>query len=601
MEYNSSGNEETLVVPEIKEAVSLKAWLEKYGPFSAKDFVDGMKCMFRGAKLLDSNGILHRDRHPANELVRRNHGGLEMFTIDTGSAVKKGDERNDHVQTTLAKFSSDPLVGGFFTDQIKSYGEDSEAYGLAFTALNTLTSQPPVLYDYRNGTAINNFTGESLLDEKGRVVPEKHKVAIDQAISQIPLAKRFALRNHLKWMRKALTLNQGERYTKLEDLFEDFDKACKPSKLSKLVRGGALGVAASGLIALGIAGSTVAYGPLARPDTQAVEQKSKIPIIPTFDGYKLETRNPLFSLNFHMRSKDKPSEVVYDTLSSKKESEGVSSRVEPSVSLERGKKYEIYLSPQQLLVLKSGLSGFTGKVYVEGLEGKTFNTDLIMADPTGYDMAGPNLPYDLSFEIPKEIQDGNYNLAVEIYAQNAPTGGNVIDGTQEINYEKWGKCIARKRVPVTVGNPSLKYSMSMLRLNSYMGGYFSIENQTISNKVQAAFPSGIEIELSCPEEPGFKSCYTNDSAVQSQLSHSFSVPNFKSEEERTLQVLVKNGTNIEGCTFFPIRTERMSYNTGSASYYSSIEPSPSKEWSDKLIGYRKAIYTSDATSSIDKR
>lgn len=495
LDYNANGQDEVLVVPEIKGAVSLKQWLEANGPLSARDFVSGMKGMFNGARLLNSHGIFHRDRHPANAIVRKTEKGLELFTIDTGSAVKKEDVRNGAIQTTLAKFSSDPLVGGFFTQENKPYNEGSEAYGLAFTALNTLVSKPPVLYDYRNGTAINNYTGESLLDEKGYVIPEKHQQAINQAIGQIPIMKRIALRKHLAWMKKALTLDSSKRYNKLEEMFSDFNEANESSRLTKIIAG------TTAIVALGaLAGAAALAYPLNRRHAeevhtrveQAVEKASKIPIIPSFDGYKLETRNPLFNLNFYI-NRDNPYEIIFDTEGQRKTFNETIMETKPIIELKRGEKYDVQLRPQKVMVLKHGMSGLEGKVYIEGFEGKTFYSDIIESDPTCYDMGGPNIPWNLNFTVPNELPDGSYALAVEMYAQSAPNT-NSIDATSEIDYGKsWGKCIARKRIPFVVGKPTNALSVGMIRLGHYTSGYVSVDCKNQTNK-ETTFPSNTILE-----------------------------------------------------------------------------------------------------------
>ncbi|HVY01791.1 MAG TPA: hypothetical protein VHA12_03445, partial [Candidatus Nanoarchaeia archaeon] len=85
-----------------------------------------------------------------------------------------------------------------------------------------------------------------------------------------------------------------------------------------------------------------------------------------------------------------------------------------------------------------------------------------------------------SINLPKNIKPGNYNLVVEFYSPDESS-----EGIEKANlkFTQPGKIISRKSVPVVVGENTLPFGFSELRLEGYSNTvYFNSFNHGRSNE-----------------------------------------------------------------------------------------------------------------------
>lgn len=562
------------VAPKIEGAVSIKRYKNK---FNFQNFAKFFSQILSSAVFFRKKGFYHRDYSPFNLLVREN-GDLEAWITDFANACEISEVREDYIPTAGARTIRHPRLS--FAKIPSKYNDDCEVYALAHNMLIALNGEAAVEYDYLNGTGKNISTTESLVDINKNWLTEKHDEAIKQAIKKLP---KWAKKRYGRLIYKAMAINKS--YDSLLDFEKGFKKASRPSLLTKLKTETSGKIAAATLTAaipLMIAGGTALNKRYTKNLETAVTEASKYVVSTDFNGSKLELVNNL--LNFDISIIDKENhDFIYDE---KKKPE--------YLSLKPGQLLTIITRPQEKP--RPGNIGlafpfFKGKIYIEGYLAKEFQTDTIISDPSKYDDFGPNLAY-FDFKVPEDILDGNYTLVAELYSQDKPNPPNHSNALDNIKYEKSGKSINRKRIPVVIGNPRDKIHVDHLRLDfSEFIGFKNLEKEPYRNDPNLidnkAIGPNVTYEFSIPELGFKKSMYVENHGLQSSHYPRIPLPSPKDSRERTLQLVVKSKDGILGYTFFPIRGDDIG-GDGKFYWWESCPTDPN--FSDKLVDYRKKIY-----------
>jgi len=333
----------------------------------------------------NEKGIHHRDMSPYNILVRKNEHGLEVRVTDWTNAIKVGETHDSVIATAGARIIRDPLLNGKFN-------EKNEVYALAHNALMYLTGEPAVEYDPDNF----NFN------------PEIHNEKIKAALAKTP---RWA-KKHRKVLWKALCSDEKQRYNSISKFEKAFLKASKPGVLERLKNPKFLTGVACGLVGLGaiaITGINALQEHNAKNLETAVAEASRYKIASQFDGSNLEIVSNLLDLKISVQDKETGEFLCGED------------KKPDYLSLRPGQKLSIIPHPRQKPRPDGShlsMPSFKGRVYIEGYPGKEFTTDSLISDPSAYDdFGGPFLPW-IDFEVPKEMQEGNYCLVMELDPQD---------------------------------------------------------------------------------------------------------------------------------------------------------------------------------------
>ncbi len=521
--------------------------------------LEGFRSFFGQAistqQFMIGKGVYHRDLSPYNLLVRKN-GKLEALTIDLGSACEKETAKAETLTTRGARTVRDPRV---FSNGHK-YGDAQEIYALAQNMLVALTGKPAVKYD---------------AEQIKRWDPEAHDAAIKQAIKNLP-----------KWARRRWTdtflgrisyedmiykaMSSEGNYSSISAFQDDFEKASKLRTWERIKKNKAIPT----LGLLGLVGLGLGYGVVdeLRSDKQVLEQivqeARKYQVTTEWDGFELELNNNLLELTPSI-AKREPYKSIYN--------EDVKPRF---IKLEKGDK--LYVMPTSQLkplpgeASRFGGKAFRGKVYFEGFPATEFFSDPIIPDPSQYDMSGPMIPH-LKINVPEDMPEGVWNLAIELYSPSGPDGENFISMFDFINFENPGRAIARKRIPVIIGNPEVTLNPRSFKVGAY-SEYLSLER--LAGNVDPT-KKGISYEYSIPEI-GYKEIETQEKCSFNPPCSRFSeMPNPTDEREVTLQIIIRDGGKIVNYSAFPIRGKKV----GKSCWWDWSVPGPS--FSEKLVQYRK--------------
>ncbi|MEK6945808.1 MAG: hypothetical protein AABW63_03370 [Nanoarchaeota archaeon] len=550
---------------------TLKEIVSQNGPLGKQDFVEAFGDVIKAEKyLVNSERILHRDPNPKNILIKKN-GRTRASLIDLTNAAKIDELKDGVLPTSGSRYLVDPSKVQGFTGQISHYDESSEARALVTDMYYAVTGEMPFRFDIDGGEATNMSNGENLLDVNGRIDLKKYEKGLEAAISKIPKTfKRFR-----KLFARGLSLDSKKRYSSVNDLASDFEKASKPTMIEELGtfydKHRRISNAVIAATFLGASSLGVYAGYLSDRATQAeirAEMEGKQHVNGEFRG--------------------KPAEVDANIIDVKPQvinGLGNSFPERTYVKVKPGDKLSIYVNAQSKSFKKGdrgnlGAPTLMGKAYIEGYEGDYFTVYPSPFDETvAYDdMHGGYYNWP-DIEVPKGISEGNHILVVETYSGKnriwpIVDGNSTYDsGEKNFHYDDEGKIIDRKRIPLVVGNPKQKVDISYLKLD-WMSNRVSLKDLEDGVPKQYDFcPNGIKTVFTIPE-------------LDTTWVGGYSFPRREDTSKiYTLQVQYQDENNRPlGNTFFPIKPKHEWADT-----YSWEHAYPDSTWSNTLIAYREAI------------
>lgn len=238
----------TVLVEEyIPNSQSLEDVVSTGGSLNERDFRriigKGIRTIANVVKGNDkTKGRFHRDLKPTNWLVKREGDNVDTYIGDWANSIVVGDVKESNFPTAGGRLYSDPLLMGPFTGKKAKYSVGSEVFALASAAAYAIRGTPIFDYDPDTGKAFARDSGESLLTD-GHLDPEKHAKVLRAAMKRLP--REF--KKYRGVLEKGLTLDSNLRYSSLEDMSRDFERAAnKPGFFRKWgVRAGIAGTIAA--------------------------------------------------------------------------------------------------------------------------------------------------------------------------------------------------------------------------------------------------------------------------------------------------------------------------------------------------------------------
>ncbi|MBI2629647.1 hypothetical protein HYW76_00955 [Candidatus Pacearchaeota archaeon] len=543
------------------------------------DVIDGMRHYIE-------RGQLHRDLNPSNIMIRAEKDNLSGIILDFENAGDKSQLTAKVLPTAGNRWITDPLLN--FSGEERAYSEKSEIYSLADDIYFSITGKHVFEVDPDSRILKDNLTGESVLGSKGIIDQKKSKKLLKNSIKQLPRG----FRRLGKVLRKALNFDETERYASLEDFAKEFEEATEPGLVSRFFSHIKKPIFFVPLIA-GI-GVMAAFGErfyekqIKKRDIQlatAVENASKHRVVSAWPPATLELENNLIDLRLYIRKK-KGFEQLYSDLV-----DGYSSSNTPAYI--KAKKGEVLQVIPRAFALPwprkdySVLPAFPVRAYIEGFKGDNKNGYCGVESKGGdyWSYEGYYMPPELELKIPDNTPSGVYHLVVELDALNddekerADKNGHPV--INEILFEKPGRAISVRRIPILVGNVKTPVRLGTASIN-YNMHTLAFKHAETREKI---LPQGIIYEFYVPEL-GYSEKFNKRTEWSNSDFYSFSLPRTNKSEEATLQVVIKDRYNeIVGCEFFPISTR----NIGNDIYCWELE-APNREFYDKAAGYRTQTF-----------
>jgi len=535
------------------DAPNLEELVKEKGPLKVKEFEEVFSQVLEAVGYLNYIvGLYHRDNKPSNILIGEN---LEVRLTDLANACRKDHPSEKYLPTAGGHFVMDPLLIGEFTEDERRYNDQSELFAVGVNMYYALTGKYIFEYDPDNGTAVD-FKERSLLDENGKLDKTKHEQALEEALTELPNeAGKYA-----KIIRRLLTTDEKSRYKSIENLIWDFEKKKKPHWLRGVFSKSVLTAALLSTLALGSIAGLIGYKVNKNLET-AIEDSRKYEVIANWDD--LEIQNNLVRLG--MRFHEEPQRVTKDHYKTK------------YLVAKPGEKLDVTVTAKEIIEATEGIGyHLDGKVYIEGFPAITFPITPEPPDFEPDEFSGYIGFKWIDLMIPKDIQEGTYTLVSELCVPEKPNIGE-DSAFEKLKFPKPGTVIARKRIPIVIGNPKNQLCIEALTLGIY-------EYLTMKNLVEYEFKDrpSLTYEVSIAGT-NFKNVYENEKGDflnmrLSNPSHTY---------QRTLQIVVKDKDKIIGYQFVPIKGHKIGDNVNW--YEFSI---PTKEFSETLERYRRVLYES---------
>ncbi|PIZ51328.1 hypothetical protein COY27_03955 [Candidatus Woesearchaeota archaeon CG_4_10_14_0_2_um_filter_33_13] len=403
--------------------------------------------------LINTGKIYHRDAKPSNFLVSDR---LDVRLIDFANATSVDEVVTKWMPSAGGHFVLDPVVFGQFTKDFQGYDQSSEIYALGVDMYFALTGKYIFEFDPDNKTGISVFSGESILDPKGRIDIVKYQETIDKAIAAIPKAAR---KRYGQIISRCLSLEKECRYNSISSLINDFNKSKNHKSFSRRIFGSTKGI----IMTILAAGVLATGGYTAKQITtnqqqleQRLEESQKYKVAAEWNGEGLEISNNLFTTSINILEKDYQGGYPQKIFVRFQPGDEISVRVDLK-ELARPRSEEI----------AGGSVDLQGRIYLEGfMEFNEFGVWTHDHDETQIapEAAFGQYPYP-AIKIPENLPPGTYNLVVEIYA---PTEEMILTAEKHRNIRKYtfltpGKTLSRKLIPVVVGQPTAELNLESLR------------------------------------------------------------------------------------------------------------------------------------------
>ena len=570
-------------------AMTLEDYVEVKGSLKKEGFEKVAKGLIKAVKYHSDRGILHRDIKPLNILLNKEMD--VMLTDYTDAKFKKH-----------AKFNPDPSGGGrvvyspflvpeFIGQEVGKYTDEAEIYEVGMNLVYALTGEMPVYVDHIKKTAINTFTGESILDEFGRLDTKKYDASIKTSLSKIP---RFAKRKYKRVLEKCLASNQHEKYESIDEFFEDFETASQPGFIAKIGMNWQTGLTALGIIGTCIAGFLGVA--LSASSDEIMELREDLEtedgqyeVISKFSGSELDVTNNIIDLKAHITDPK-----TYNTLYGSDYCDG--GEIKPAfIQLQSGQEIEVspilrekpWKNPKSLM-----LPPFKGRVYIEGWDGDDFSMHAFDVDTTGYDMWAPTIP---DIKVPVNMPEGCYTLVIEAYSHNnldVDADSSIKSVLDNIVYKNPGEAIARTRIPIVVGNPKNKINLSSLAISSGWQEFISLRSL---GEGMPSIDRNMIFEFYLPDlnyKKAYRMKYNSNS-----FSSSLSLPDPKDNDEHILHIIArdKDGTPV---SYTAVPIEGHTWIEGYKPKW-RLAHAPNPDTYQKMMEFRQKMYHKVDSGTIE--
>lgn len=514
--------------------------------------------VLRSAQYYASQGFLHRDLKPSNILfgIGENEGKTKI--TDFANAGLK-DEFNESIDATAGsvQVTDHRHYSVFNGGKPSRYDEQSEIYSIGMNMIYSALGRLPVQIDPDKGIAIRNDTGESLLNDDGRIDSDKYMKAIDDALKELP----SGLRRFREMMKNAVS-DAPKRPKSIDELVADFEAKNRPGIFATLKQHpGKIGAGVfAGILGGIILGSMPSDKSMVDFYARANEEKNAYRVEAEWNGYGPELVNNLVNMNLSIINYTDEDRTWYpeeDEFIRAKPGDKISVSISAS-AIPRPKKDEFSeLTPA--LVGRAYFEGLPLERKVEerynpGSDEPVMKEEIVNdfgvwasdTDLTGlHDSMGSTGSAYETLVVPSGLKDGTYILAVELYAPDEErierARNSTRDEMKNLRFEKPGAMLARKRVPVVVGNPEPAVDLSFVRLGGYMES-FGVRDLKESEGLHSGYieAKGLNWEFSIPEEKFY--------------SDRFNLPKGTSTELRPLQMTAKDDAgNVLYYTALPIQ------------------------------------------------
>lgn len=522
--------------------------------------------------LVHKKGLLHRDPNPGNILIKRN-GKLQGALTDLTNAGPKLNSKESILPTSGSRLLVDPTKFQPYTGEEGFYDESSEARAIAVDMYFAATGIKPFKFEVDSGKATNLFTGESMLDEGGRLDQKKYEACVDMALQYLR-GDKSKLKNFL---RKGLSIDSKKRYKTIDDLALDFESAVKPTRVEELRNfydrnegKVALGITGLSLVTL-LAGANIVYLSNKADNAEArAAFAEKTHVIAEWNGNPLSADNNVVKMEFRAYpdkryQEEYPKKVEY-------------------LAVEPGEDIWINVVAKEGpgVKEKNSIPAIPMKIYLEGFEGSMNHLWPGSFDRTsGYgDMHGGGDYSSKIVHIPENFPSGNYAILVDFYARENEKDSSRVYHNDNIFFTEPGKLINRGEIPIVVGNPSKKFKIGQVVLNSMYDALTLVDLEDIPISAR-----GIETRVTIPER---------DTSWISKSYYRIGIPNATDTSFcndtliNTVQLEFFDDSTGEflGYRFFPIQRERYG---GEGDYFTWEYANPDTGWSKRLEVYREAI------------
>jgi serine/threonine protein kinase len=221
----------TIVVGEFfPNSTSLQKYVSEHGALTGGLFRDVFSQVvateydiIKGRGVSTGESMFHRDIKASNILVQIIDGIAKAKITDWANACRASTLRTDFLPTAGSRDFTDPLIMGPFTGENSRYNIQAELYGLASTMAFAIRGRPIFQYDADRREAKVWDTGRSLLDNRGKIIKERHQEALEEALRRFP--REF--KRYIPIIRRAMNLEEGLRYDSIDEFASDFQRAAQ--------------------------------------------------------------------------------------------------------------------------------------------------------------------------------------------------------------------------------------------------------------------------------------------------------------------------------------------------------------------------------------
>jgi len=563
-----------VVVEPFFNSQSLEEKVASEGAVSFKNGKDLFGKIFHAADyFVTHTGRLHRDPKPANILVGVGAQAGNVRITDFANSRSVFDKEIKYLPTAGSTQVTDWQLYGTLTGKETVYDEKSEVYAYGMSYLFARLGKQFVDIDPDKRTAVALDTGESLLNDEGMIDKTKYNSALKRAIKGLSRKER-------KFVQRALTSDLDKRYSTLDELVQGFDKMHRPGLLGHLKQHQNAIMAAVGVTMAGTAMLTVysldKYNEKKEAENAAeVAEAQKYEVTKKWNGVGPELVNNLVDLD-----------VSVHTDNTYKDPDYYSYPADAYIKVKPGNMLDLYANLKERPRPRGSEEKYStttpyhlARAYIEGLplelevdkdyikNVRYLALNMGVRDPTLQDAKLRNEFYlrALStdgteemhegafggvgmtrFNVPKELPDGTYILAVEVYE---PTNSDIngVPGSKNLRYSSPGKILARKRIPIIVGEPSVAPDLSYVQLNDFlMGSGMHFKDLIGSGRHPTSGTYGInardlDVQTRVPEEN-----YSSDN--DAGLPWRFKMPDVRPQTKddlntRTLEITVRDKNN----------------------------------------------------------